>query len=195
MNLPIVYLAGAIRDTHPEDIAWREDVIRQCAGLATFLNPLAGKKLSEGQWTVSGVPSTPKLIVAQDFWCVDRADIVVANLLSLSEGYPSIGTLMELGRATTHALIYSIISSSYVGHGNKEMFKGNPHPFIQEKSSHIFPDVPSCITFLAAHLPRLSGMDPSFGDEKKKVGFHPEVLHVPYNYPFFGKTPDTSGTT
>lgn len=164
MRLPTIYCAGAIRDGHPEDIAWREEMIDSLHTLATILNPLGGKTHHPvtKEWRMSGIPSTTRAIVAHDLWMVDRADIVVANLKSLSEGYPSIGTLMELGRATkTGALIYLISEPGYAGHQNPGMFK--LHPFLDALPAATFPSVDECVAFLESHLLVLSGQCPEFG--------------------------------
>jgi nucleoside 2-deoxyribosyltransferase len=159
-KMPVIYLAGAIRDNHPEDIQWRESVLQTCKGLAIFLNPLAGKTYHEDtkEWTVSGHKSGARFIVKHDFWCVDRSDIIVFNFRALSEKYPNIGTLIEFGRATGRgALLYSIVDPAYTGHGNSAMFK--LHPFIEENSAAVFPTMPDAITFLKQHLVTLSGVD------------------------------------
>ena len=38
-----IYLAGAIRDDHPEDIEWRETFIKALKDTVILLSPLAGK--------------------------------------------------------------------------------------------------------------------------------------------------------
>ena len=160
-----IYLAGAIRDGHPEDVAWREAVIIALEGLPVrILNPLAGKTydLTTKSWSASGVPSTAKFIWAHDRWSVDECDIAVFNFRALSQGYPNIGTLVEFGRATkVGALIYSIVDPDYTGHENAKMYK--LHPFLEEPSASVFPDVASCIVFLKKHVAALSGRFPGFG--------------------------------
>lgn len=162
MNRSIaIYLAGAIRDGHPEDIAWRERVINELRGLAVFLNPLAGKKFSEGRWSMSGIASTAGLITKHDFWCIDHAHVVLANLTALSLGYPSIGSLIELGRATAHGtLIYTVIDPDYRGHENHSMF--DLHPFLDQIAAAHFATVGEAIAFLRRHLESLSGSNPHF---------------------------------
>lgn len=171
---PLVYLAGAIRDDHPEDITWRRDMIDRVGARAIWLNPLAGKHYNpnppEGQprWTLHQmVTSGAKLIVAQDLWCVARADVVIFNFDALKVGYPNIGTLIEFGVAVAPSnrpkLIYTIIDPEYTGHANKGMF--HLHPFIEINSSIIFPTVDHCIEFCARHFPVLSGMAPHYRGE------------------------------
>jgi len=171
MEKPTIYLAGAIRDAHPEDIAWRERAIVMFQNYATVLNPLGGKsKDKNGKWTMSGIPSTAKTIVKQDFWCVDRADIIVCNLKPLASGYPSIGTLTEFGRATgTGALIFLCVEDKYKGHDNNSMYK--LHPFLEENATVVFTEVDAMLRFVAVHLRMLSGADPSYkgsGTEKPR---------------------------
>ena len=163
MQKPVMYLAGAIRDNHPEDVSWREDVIHALGDSVSVLNPLAGKTFnkSTGVWTMNGLTSSARTIVKQDFWCVDRADIVIANLLALAEGYPSIGTMCEFGRATgKKALIYAIVPEKYTGHENGAMYK--LHPFIEENSTAIFHTVDDLISFLSGHITMLNMSHPGF---------------------------------
>lgn len=159
MRVPTLYLAGAIRDSHPEDIEWRERLIALIGDRATILNPLAGKG-APPQWTLHGLRQPDaKFIVAHDFWAIDRADLVVFNFSSLSEGYPSIGTLCEFGRATgTKALLYSIIDPEYLGHEHLTVF--HLHPFLEQNSSVVFHSFQEAAAFLLKHLDVLSGRTP-----------------------------------
>lgn len=163
MNKLTIYLAGSIRDGVDYDIYWRERVINDLSEVAKFINPLGGKKYnaSTKHWTVSGIPSTSRLIVKHDFWAVDRADIVLFNFAALSDKYPNIGTLVEFGRATgTGALIYSIIEKGYKGHENANMF--DLHPFLAENSAVVFDTLDDCVYFLLNHIPVLTGDHPHF---------------------------------
>lgn len=173
LKLPTIYLAGAIRDNRREDILWREDVIDQLSGYAIFLNPLAGKIFDQktGQWTVyNGSSPQSRYIVKKDFWCVDHADILIANLNCLMEGYPTIGSLIEFGRTTrSNTLIYSIIGSDYKGHGHKGSF--GLHPFILENSAMVFQDVASCVSFMKGELKAMSGLDPHYSGVIPQGGF------------------------
>ena len=176
---PVVYLAGAIRDDHPEDITWRRDMMDRVGPRAIWLNPLGGKFYNpnppEGQprWTLHQmVASGANLIVKQDLWCVARADIVIFNFAALKEGYPNIGTLVEFGCAVapswpTPKLIYSIIDPEYTGHENKGTF--NLHPFLEINSSIVFPSVEHCMEFCIRHFPVLSGVNPHYRGEIPSV--------------------------
>ena len=156
-----IYLAGAIRDGNADDVAWREKMIGKLEKQAIFLNPLGGKTYNPEtkMWTASGVKPIASFTVKHDFWCVDRADMVVFNFRALTEKYPNIGTLVEFGRATSRGgLIYSIVNPTYTGHENTALFK--LHPFLEENSAAVFPTVDSCIEFMRRHLEVLSGRDP-----------------------------------
>lgn len=169
-----IYLAGSIRDGYIEDIQWREDFIFALQDRALFLNPLGGKVCDPATkvWSMHGlVPSTAHVIVKQDFWCVDRADLIVFNFRALSQGYPNIGTLVEFGRATGRGcLMYSIIAPDYTGHENTAMFA--LHPFLVEASTIVFNTVEECRNFMYKHLPVLSGLNPHFGATiERNIGF------------------------
>jgi nucleoside 2-deoxyribosyltransferase len=163
MKKPLIYLAGAIRDQRTDDISWREQFIAALKEYAILLNPLGGKSYDPetNKWTMNGIESSSRTIVQQDFWCVDRADIVVFNFLALAEGYPNIGTLVEFGRATARgALIYSIIAPTYRGHANSGMY--SLHPFLAEPSCVVFRSPEDCLAFLSQHIKMLSGVDPHY---------------------------------
>lgn len=157
-----IYLAGAIRDGVTEDIVWRQRVISSLPDVC-ILNPLAGKTFHQTTqvWTVAGVPATTRTIVKQDGHCVDAADIVLANMTSLTEKYPSIGSLIELGRAWGKGkLIYIILPAGYSGHQNNAMFK--LHPFLEEISAGNFLTVDGAIDFLRRYTRVLTGEEPEF---------------------------------
>lgn len=162
-KMPVIYLAGAIRDNYPEDIEWRERLLKSLQNLAVFLNPLGGKTQdpTTKQWSVSGVPSSARFITQHDRWSVRRSDIVVFNFRALSQKYPNIGTLVEFGMAVmNNCLIYSIVDPEYKGHENERMY--HLHPFLEEFSAHVFATVDDCEAFLKNHLPVLSGVDPHY---------------------------------
>lgn len=169
MKKPVVYLAGSIRDDVADDIIWREMAVEAFRPYAVVLNPLAGKlyEPSTHKWTRHGVEFTgepfARSIVKQDFWCVDKADILVCNFMSLAENYPTIGTLVEFGRATARGcLIYTIVSDAYTGH-SKPATHTALHPFLGQNSAVIFHDVRECITFVTNELKVFSGAAPDYG--------------------------------
>ena len=159
-----IYLAGAIRDGRLDDIEWREKVISSLDGLATFLNPLGGKHFDsiKSNWTAAGRRVTSQFDVKHDLEFIGRSDVVLVNLLALSERYPNIGTLIELGAAAAQGkLIYLILDKKYAGHENA-MF--TTHPFLQEIAADIFESVDEAIEFLKKYLPVLSGTNPRYGE-------------------------------
>ncbi len=144
------------------DWQWREDAIHRLGDVATLLNPLAGKREeTTGQWTQFGSPTTAARIVAQDFAMVDRADIVLADVSSLGRGYPTIGTLMELGRASgrdPRPLVFLVSENALPGANG--MFK--IHPFLSELAAAIFPSTEAALEYLAGWCEALSGAKPHF---------------------------------
>jgi len=159
-----IYLAGAIRDGRLDDIEWREKAISELAGKAVFLNPLSRKHFDAKNsiWTLAGRKVTAHSIVKYDLNAVKRADVVLANLTSLSEHYPSIGTLIELGAAASGGkLIYLILDKNFAGHENAVF---TLHPFLQELATEIFESVDEAIEFLKRFLPALDGTQPRFGE-------------------------------
>ena len=167
MNRLTAYLAGAIRDGHPEDIEWREEFITALETEVDILNPLGNKAFNPttGEWTVSNIRTTSQHIVRQDFWCVDHADILIANLLPQAKGYPSIGTMMELGRASgNNCLVYAAIDPEHQSTPNPGVFK--MHPFLEQIVAQAFPTLHDMLAFLVAHIPMLSGDLPRWKGER-----------------------------
>lgn len=168
MNKPVVYLAGSIRDDVAADITWREEAIEAFLSYATILNPLAGQHYDyvTHKWTRHGVELFGKerahSIVKRDFWCVDNADILVCNFMSMADGYSSIGTLVEFGRATARGcLIYTIVKAEFTGYESKTLKM--LHPFLEQNSILIFHDVRECISFVTDELKAFSGAYPGYG--------------------------------
>jgi nucleoside 2-deoxyribosyltransferase len=172
-NMLKIYLAGAIRDDHPEDRDWREYIIDKVESKyaldVRILNPLGNKTFNPAnrEWKMGGIRAAAKDIVQQDLWSVRQADIIIANFTSLSQGYPSIGTVMEVGAASGIGgkLIYSILDSTG-GHLDK-FTNANPgvfkiHPFLEQVSASVFGSVDELWAFLSTHLGMLTGSNPRF---------------------------------
>ena len=150
MRRPTIYLAGAIRDGFEEDFTWREEMTDALLDQADILDPMNGKLFdnSTGQWYVSGINEVAHHLVAQDLWCVDRADIIMANLLPMATAYKSIGTMMELGYARAKgALIYAAVPPCIAN-----------HPFIKEVVAQSFSTTEHLRLFMIDHLRVLSGV-------------------------------------
>lgn len=161
MTKPTIYLAGAIRDDHPEDIAWRETFINALWSDAVFLNPLGGKwRNREGVWLMSGRVASAPRIVAQDMYCVRKADIIIANFSSMADGYPSIGTVAEVGAASAlNKMIYGVLKPG-TSHGVENQKNFKLHPFITELCADVFDSELQALTFLKNHLSVLNGLNP-----------------------------------
>lgn len=188
-----MYLCGAIRDNELVDLEWREQLINTLTpymdeGILSILNPCGGKSRVNGRWFIQQLPSDGRHLVSQDYWCVDRSDIIVANLTALERGYPCIGSLMELGRSTaSEKLRYLVLPRGYKGHMNGDMF--NLHPFLSRSATAVFHDVNDCIKFLADHVPVLAGVEPSF------IGIKDEPNAVHQSGQEAEARPDLAGVT
>lgn len=157
---PVIYLAGSIRDDHPEDIAWRERFITLLAQDAVLLNPLGGKQRdANGVWCMSDRVASAPRIVAQDMWCVRQADLVIANFSSFADNYPSIGTVMEVGAAAAlNKMIYAIVKPGTGETANPKNFR--LHPFISELCADVFESEDIAAAFMVKHIAILNGREP-----------------------------------
>ena len=164
-----IYLAGAIRNGNQGDLDWRNEAVKALKWNFDVWSPTAGKSYTEGKWSFLGSPPQSKQIVAQDLWMVDNCDVFLANLTSLSEGYPTIGTLIEFGRATAMGkAIYAIVSEKPVAgiEGALAGFQVAIHPFILENSAMTFTTVEDALTYLQQYVYVLNGMAPENGMEE-----------------------------
>jgi len=166
MYYPKVYLAGSIRDGVLEDIAWRERAITALEySPCTILSPLAGKNYDPEtkKWTLYG-KHTPdsKYIVHADYWCVDRADIILFDFRSLADKYPSIGTLSEWGRSTSRSILrLATVSPNQTG--ANAMF--GLHPFLNEHAAKVFNNVDEMVDFARANINAVTHR-PRFADRE-----------------------------
>ena len=162
-----IYLAGSIRDGIPEDFDWRERAIKAFKGAnATILSPLAGKSYDPEKktWHLYGshLPDS-RYIVHADYYCVDRMDIMLVDLRSLADGYPSIGTMSEWGRSTARSVL-RLVTVSPNQKGANAVF--GLHPFIAEHAAKVFNDIDLMIEFAVTHVnaitadPRAVGIMP-----------------------------------
>lgn len=156
MSKLVIYLAGAIRDGVEEDISWRREFIteiKRTDAPVTILNPLSGKVYSSSakSWTQWGVIPTYKMIANHDYFCVDKADIIVINFSALGvEGYPMVGSVAEMGYAVAKGkVVWSIVPEG----------KGPIHPFINHASTMIFNTCEGCVKFLKDMSYTLTGKD------------------------------------
>ncbi|NGZ94965.1 MAG: hypothetical protein CV089_02320 [Nitrospira sp. WS110] len=104
-------------------------------------------------WQEVGTRSDGKQMVDTDFHGIDRSDVVVFNLTGLTENYPCIGTLVELGRTTAaKKLVYVIMPK-----GHTFPVEGVPglHPFIKHNATAIFETEDECLDYLIDVLPQL----------------------------------------
>ncbi len=142
--IPKIYLAGAIRDDHPADTEWRQYVRRSIGGAFGFhiLDPLDGKTYDEAHgWLMHGsVKATGDIFVHRDLAMIHRADVVLANLSALADGYPCIGTLMELGIAMERRLLTVVVGS----------YATCNHPFIASMAYRRVATVDAAIDWLKA---------------------------------------------
>jgi nucleoside 2-deoxyribosyltransferase len=137
-----LYLAGAIRDDHPEDVKWRTDTAFALAEHYHILNPLMGKSFHQTHgWLMHDkVRATGDIFVHRDLAMIHKADVMLANLSALADGYPCIGTLMELGIAMERRLLTVVVGPYSVCN----------HPFIAAMSYRRVSSVALAIDWLKA---------------------------------------------
>lgn len=106
-DLPKVYLAGAASLPEAFVRGWRmyaADVLASY-GIETF-DPIKDREIRPGYCPVD--------IVETDLYMIDQSDIILAELTH--EGYPYIGTCMELRTAFMQGKPVIIWGNAYIGH-------------------------------------------------------------------------------
>lgn len=141
-----IYLAGAIRDGNAYDIEWRShasSAFRSVGG--RVLNPLSGQYETREGWFFNGVPAAPCTMVPRDLHLLRQADAVFANLLPMSDGYRSLGTIMELGVALERRQLVVIVGAPEI----------TDHPFLSQLAYATFLELDPAIDFFVREIDSL----------------------------------------
>jgi nucleoside 2-deoxyribosyltransferase len=142
--IPSVYLAGAIRTE--QDYVWRKDFVREFKNKFLFRIPsdiiTMGVNKGMGQFN-----PTAYMTYRTDIDLIDRSEIVVANLLPMADGYPSIGTLFEVGYARAKGKLLFIVADA----------KRKEHPFLAFGADGFYANFGELYDFLHRYLDTLNG--------------------------------------
>lgn len=142
------YLAGAIRSL--EDYRWRKNVAERYEGRLTCLVPsdINVKKLEN----LRKFKPSALMTYRTDLALIDEADFIIVNLNSLAEGYPTIGTLIELGYTIGKGKpVLAVCGSEH-----------KRHPFIAFGTMGAFDHFGDLYSYLDAYLEVTSGKCPMF---------------------------------
>lgn len=116
------YLAGAIRG--PEDYFWRQAIRTLYPGLQCLIPSDIGVDASK----LRNRGGSAYMTFRTDLDLIDKADMVLVNLLALDDGYPCLGTLFELGYAHARGKHILIVCSEAT----------RTHPFIAFGGAGVF---------------------------------------------------------
>lgn len=134
MSKPKVYLAGPIAScTYREATAWRRAVALALSGRAECLDPMRDNDPSP--------PLSSRAIVSRDLADVQRADVVLMALPSVS-----VGTLVELGWATAMGKLVIL----WLPHGVPDALRY--HPFILECASATVATIDEAVAVVRSFL-------------------------------------------
>lgn len=144
-----VYLAGPIRDKNDYDIEWRRFVTQELRRRgATVMSPMDGQyELDKGEWFFNGIAAVPATMVPRDLFQLRQADVVLVNLLPLSEGYRGMGTLMELGVAIERRQLIVVV-------GPEDVIG---HPWIAHTAYARFQTMDAAVAFLIRETQSFNG--------------------------------------
>lgn len=143
------YLAGAIRGR--EDYRWRQIVTEKYMGYVKMLSP---SDIGVNADKLRQFDGSAYMTYRTDLHLIDSSDGVIVNLSSMDEGYPSIGTLIEIGyaiKAGKHILI----------HCSEKL---RQHPFIAFGGAGVFTIWNDLFRYLDGLLEVHSGSSPVFHD-------------------------------
>jgi len=141
-----LYLAGAIRtDRGDEDYKWRRAFAAQLGDRAICMVP-SDAGVADGN-KLRRFTGSAYMTYRTDLQLIQQSDIVVANLLPLNDGYPSIGTMFELGFARAHEKhILAVAGANFAA-----------HPFVAFGCDGVFSDVSQLHEYLEQYLEVVAG--------------------------------------
>lgn len=145
------YLAGPIRG--PQDYAWRKCFTDHYSGKLTCLSP---SDIGVDPAKLRKFGGSSYMTYRTDLALVDRAEIVVANLLPLDDGYLGTGTVFELGYARARNKHVIAVAGP----------KLKSHPFIAFGLDGVFDTWEALCKYLDEYLVVLSGYSPFFDEIK-----------------------------
>jgi nucleoside 2-deoxyribosyltransferase len=142
------YLAGAIRG--PEDYIWRKQFVEEYKDELLFRIPsdLVTRDISK----LRKFGSAAYMTYRTDLDLIDRSDIVVANLLPMASGYPSMGTMFEIGYSRAKGKLIFIIADA----------KRKEHPFVAFGGDGVYSGFEELGVFFHKYLGVLRGGCPVF---------------------------------
>ena len=152
---PAVYLAGPIRNE--DDYIWRKQFVEEYAGKLQFRIPsdilthdITSANTANGK--LRSFAPAAYMTYRTDLDLIDRSDIVVANLLPMADGYPAIGTLVEIGYSRAKGKLIFIVAD--------EIRK--QHPFLAFGADGLYPSFEALGKYLHQYLDILNGGCPVF---------------------------------
>ncbi|WP_298752018.1 nucleoside 2-deoxyribosyltransferase [uncultured Arcobacter sp.] len=135
------YLGGAMRNPnkdfmkpdelefYKEDVEWRSRIKFVWGGVDyKFLDPCDKHK----ELHAKRIPVTNTMIFESDNYAIEKSDVCVFNIEAMNDGYPCIGTLLEMGMCIKAGKPFVVITS------NKEVIE--KHPFIATKAFMVIKD-------------------------------------------------------
>lgn len=144
------YLAGAIRGS--QDYQWRKIVADKYQDRLTTFSPSdIGIADAEKLRKFGG---SAYMTYRTDLNLIDQADGLIVNLLAMDEGYPSIGTLFEVGYARAKGKLILIHASARI----------QAHPFIAFGGDGVFLLWNDLFQYLDQYLEVQDGGSPVFRD-------------------------------
>ena len=142
------YLAGAIRG--PEDYIWRKQFVEEYQDELLFRIP--SDLVTSDMSKLRKFGSAAYMTYRTDLDLIDRSDIIIANLLPMAEGYPSEGTMFEIGYSRAKGkLIFAVADA-----------KRKEHPFIAFGIDGVYSSFEELSGFLHQYLGVLEGKCPVF---------------------------------
>lgn len=148
------YLAGAIRTI--DDYKWRYEVTETFgANLICFTPPDILSEKPNDHTLLTGADwfkqqaFRPKNFMTQrtDLFLIDQSDLIIANLSALAEGYPCIGTLVEMGYARGKNKFILAVAPPDI----------KRHPFIAFTADGAFNSMPELMEYLGHIINTTSG--------------------------------------
>jgi nucleoside 2-deoxyribosyltransferase len=166
MDKPTVYLAGPIRGV--EDYIWRKSFSTEYQ--KELICRIPSDIVTMDLARLRSFGPAAYMTYKTDLDLIDRSELVVANLLPMSEGYPAIGTLFELGYARAKNKLIFIVADQ----------KRKEHPFLAFGADGLYPSFTELGVFLHKYLGVLEGNCPVFDKLPYETPVHVAELKAKY---------------
>ncbi len=139
MSLMEVYLAGIISTDFPWHAEWRRYMEQGLDDDILVTNPLSSKTMLDQESDDNGISAVTRNsaeIILRDNWCVERANLIIANLVLGTSKRSPVGTYFELAWAWRQRTPVLLITEEETA--NALAYMNAKHPFMEQAVTRLY---------------------------------------------------------